>query len=347
MKMSGIGGQAVLEGIMMKNQDDYAVAVRKPNQEIEVCVKSYKSITKGRKLLSLPFIRGVFNFIDSMIIGMSTLTFSASFYEDEEDAMEKENMSEDEKQKAEQKKKKIDDIVMGITIFFSIVLSLGLFIVLPSIVSDVLKKYCHITSYAAVSIIEGVLRLLIFLIYIVLISRMKDIQRTFMYHGAEHKCINCIEHGMELNVENVLKSSRLHKRCGTSFLFLVMAISIVIFIMIPIRQPVLKVVVRLLLVPVIAGISYEVLRLAGRKDNLAIRIVSAPGMALQKLTTSEPDAEMAEVAIRAVEAVFDWKAFLADYEHADKKDPDNYRPKERAQEVVVAKSVTISDGNKS
>lgn len=310
MKNSGIGGQAVLEGIMMKNQDKYAVAVRKPDQEIELCVKEYKGLTSGKKIISLPFIRGVFNFIDSMILGISTLMYSSKFYEEEETIEEK---SVD---KAADKvfKEKSESVIMIITVIFSALMAVGLFIVLPSLISDFFKHKFNIVSYTLVSLIEGMVRITLFILYIFLISRMEDIQRTFMYHGAEHKCINCIEHGLELNVENVLKSSRLHKRCGTSFLFLVMAISIVFFILIPVEQPVLKIAVRLLLIPVIAGVSYEVLKFAGRHDGLFVKIVSAPGMALQKMTTKEPDEKMAEVAIKAVEAVFDWEEFLKEYE---------------------------------
>lgn len=308
MKPSGIGGQAVLEGIMMKNKDKYAVAVRKPNQEIEVCVKEYKGITKGNKILNLPFIRGVFNFIDSLIIGMSTLMFSAEFYEEEET----EEVKKGDKVADSLFKEKAESAIMTITVIVAALIAIGLFVVLPSIASDLIKKYFHIISYTIISLIEGLIRITLFLIYIFLISRMKDIQRTFMYHGAEHKCINCIEHGMELNVDNVLKSSRLHKRCGTSFLFLVMAISIIFFILIPVQQPVMKIVVRILMVPVIAGVSYEVLRFAGQHEGKLVDIVSAPGMALQKLTTKEPDEKMAEVAIKAVEAVFDWRTFLAE-----------------------------------
>lgn len=310
MKTSGIGGQAVLEGIMMKNKDRYAVAVRKPDHDIEVCVKEHKSITERFKILGLPFIRGVFNFIDSMILGISTLTYSAGFYEEEET----EQVKKEDGPGAPQLKEKAEGLIMGVTVAVSIVLALGLFIVLPSLLSDLIHRRINIESYAVISLIEGIIRIMIFLLYIILISRMKDIQRTFMYHGAEHKCINCIEHGLELNVENVLKSSRLHRRCGTSFLFLVMAVSIIFFILIPIRNPLWKVVIRLLFIPVIAGVSYEILRLAGRSNNLIVRIVSAPGMALQKLTTNEPDAEQVEVAIKAVEAVFDWKEFLENYE---------------------------------
>lgn len=308
MKPSGIGGQAVLEGIMMKNKDKYAVAVRKPNQEIEVCVKEYKGITKGNKMLNLPFIRGVFNFIDSLIIGMSTLMFSAEFYEEEET----EEVKKGDKVADSLFKEKAESAIMTITVIVAALIAIGLFVVLPSIASDLIKKYFHIISYTIISLIEGLIRITLFLIYIFLISRMKDIQRTFMYHGAEHKCINCIEHGMELNVDNVLKSSRLHKRCGTSFLFLVMAISIIFFILIPVQQPVMKIVVRILMIPVIAGVSYEVLRFAGQHEGKLVDIVSAPGMALQKLTTKEPDEKMAEVAIKAVEAVFDWRTFLAE-----------------------------------
>lgn len=308
MKSSGIGGQAVLEGIMMKNKDKYAVAVRKPNQEIEVCVKEYKGITKGNKILNLPFIRGVFNFIDSLIIGMSTLMFSAEFYEEEET----EEVKKGDKVADSLFKEKAESAIMTITVIVAALIAIGLFVVLPSIASDLIKKYFHIISYTIISLIEGLIRITLFLIYIFLISRMKDIQRTFMYHGAEHKCINCIEHGMELNVDNVLKSSRLHKRCGTSFLFLVMAISIIFFILIPVQQPVMKIVVRILMIPVIAGVSYEVLRFAGQHEGKLVDIVSAPGMALQKLTTKEPDEKMAEVAIKAVEAVFDWRTFLAE-----------------------------------
>ena len=313
MKPSGIGGQAVLEGIMMKNQDKYAVAVRKPNKEIEVCVKEYKGIAKGIKFFNLPFIRGIFNFIDSLVLGMSTLMYSAEFIEDDEESDAEVEKSEKKKAKEE----KIESIIMTCVVIFSAIIAVGLFVVLPSIASDFCKKYFHIGSYVLVSLIEGIIRVVLFVIYIVLISRTKDIQRTFMYHGAEHKCINCIEHGMELNVENVLKSSRLHKRCGTSFLFLVMAISILVFILVPVRTPLLKIVSRIVLMPVIAGISYEVLRYAGRHDGVIINIVSAPGMALQKLTTNEPDAEQAEVAIKAVEAVFDWKAFLKENENTN------------------------------
>ncbi|MDY5576609.1 MAG: DUF1385 domain-containing protein [Lachnospiraceae bacterium] len=312
MKRScGIGGQAVLEGIMMKNKDKYAVAVRKPNKEIEVKVEEYKSFCDGKKLLSLPFIRGIFSFVDSMVLGIKTLMYSSEFYEEEEEVQED---TVADKAVKSIFKDKAEDVLMGLTVFLSVVFSVALFIVLPYFVSEFLKNLLDIHSNAVLSVVEGVVRIIIFIGYIVLISMMNDIKRTYMYHGAEHKCINCIEDGKELNVDNVRASSRLHRRCGTSFLFLVMFISIIAFILVSSLLPsdagkLMKVIVRLLLVPVIAGVSYEVLRLAGKNDSLIVRIISAPGMALQKLTTKEPDDSMIEVAIQAVEAVFDWREY--------------------------------------
>ena len=323
----GIGGQAVLEGIMMKNQDKYAVAVRKPNQEIEVKVDKYKSFCEGKKILSLPFVRGIFNFVDSMVLGIKTLMYSSEFYEEEEEVQE--DTLADKAVKSVFKEK-AEDVLMGLTVLFSVFFSVALFIVLPYLISEFMKNSLEIRSNTALSVVEGVVRIAIFILYIVLISLMKDIKRTYMYHGAEHKCINCIEDGKELNVANVRTSSRLHRRCGTSFLFLVMFISIVAFILVSSLMPadvgkLFKIVVRLLLVPVIAGISYEVLRLAGKNDSLIVRMISAPGMALQKLTTKEPDDSMIEVAISAVEAVFDWKQYLREQgiEVADKEEENN------------------------
>lgn len=313
MKRScGIGGQAVLEGIMMKNKNQYAVAVRKPDKDIEVKVDTYKSFSEGKKILSLPFIRGVFNFADSMILGIKTLMYSSEFYEEEEEVT-----ADTKTDKAVKSvfKDKAEDFLMGLTVVLSVIFSVALFIVLPYFISELLKNSFSIHSNAVLSIVEGVVRIMVFLAYIILISHMNDIKRTYMYHGAEHKCINCIEDGKELNVDNVRSSSRLHRRCGTSFLFLVMVISIIAFIMVSMILPedaskLVKVIVRLVLIPVIAGVSYEVLRIAGKNDSPIVRMVSAPGMCLQKLTTKEPDDSMIEVAIKAVEAVFDWEQYL-------------------------------------
>lgn len=302
MKSSNIGGQAVLEGIMMRHQDEYAVAVRRPDGEIFVQKEEYRSIVKWKKLTTIPFVRGIFNFIDSMVLGIKTLTFSASFYEEEEEEL----LTEAEAQKKEKQEKWI----MGGTVAFSVVAAIVIFMVLPYALSSFLKPF--IASYHIRTVIEGFVRIAIFIVYVLLISRMEDIQRTFMYHGAEHKCINCIEHGLPLNVENVRISSRQHKRCGTSFLFLVLAVSIILLLLIPVESPLMRVIVRVALLPVIAGISYEILKLAGRSDNLIINILSKPGLAIQMLTTKEPDDDMIEVAIRAVEAVFDWRAYEAE-----------------------------------
>ena len=302
MKPSGIGGQAVIEGIMMRNKDMYSVAVRKPDGEIEVHLGTYQSIVKSKMTREIPLVRGVINFIDSMILGMRTLTFSASFYEEEEEPTKAEVVL-DKVTKGNSEK-----VLTGLTVAFSIVMAVAIFMILPYFLTNFLRDY--VVSNTLLAIIEGVVRVGVFLLYILLISRMNDIQRVFMYHGAEHKCINCIEHGMELNVENVLKSSKHHKRCGTSFLFIVMFVSIIFFIFIRVTSPVLRVVIRLMLIPVIAGVSYELIKFAGNSDSKFVQIISYPGMMLQKLTTKEPDADMVEVAIAAVEAVFDWDTFI-------------------------------------
>ena len=307
MKSSNIGGQAVMEGIMMRNQDQYSIAVRKPDQEIEVKVEPYKSVINCKPLLKIPVIRGVFNFIDSLVVGIKCLMYSATFYEEEEDAA-KQEMTEEEKKAREEKEKKEEKAMMTGTLIFSIVIAVAVFMMLPYFLTNLFRQV--ITSKWAISLLESLVRVAIFLGYLLLVSRMKDIQRTFMYHGAEHKCINCIEHGLELNVENVMKSSRLHKRCGTSFLFFVIIVSAVFLMFIQVESHVWRIVIRLLLVPVIAGVSYEIIRLAGRSENPVVNLLSKPGMALQKLTTREPDESQAEVAIAAVEAVFDWRAFL-------------------------------------
>lgn len=303
MKSSNIGGQAVLEGIMMKHDDEYAVAVRKPDGDIVVQKEVYKSVIPYEKLTKIPFVRGVFNFIDSMVLGVKTLLFSAEFFEEEEETVE---LSEEEAKKRE----KQESVIMGATVAFSVVAAVAIFMILPYFLTSFLKPL--IPSYFVRTVIEGFVRIAIFVVYILLISRMKDIQRTYMYHGAEHKCINCIEHGLPLTVENVRISSRQHKRCGTSFLFLVMAVSIILFMLIRVESPVMRVLVRILLLPVIAGVSYEVLKLAGRSDNFLVNLISKPGLAIQKLTTKEPDDSMIEVAIQAVEAVFDWRAYEAE-----------------------------------
>ncbi len=302
-RYSGIGGQAVLEGIMMKNKDKYAVAVRKPDGEIEVDIDEYRGVSKARFLQKIPFVRGVINFIDSLVLGMKTLNYSASFYEDDVE-------SETKFDKLMNKvfKGKAEKVFSGFVTVLSILLAVGMFILLPFYLTAVLTR--NVLNDTYIALIEGIIRIFIFVLYVFLISLNKDIKRVYRYHGAEHKCINCIEHGHPLTVDNVMKSSRLHRRCGTSFLLLVVLVSVILFFFIHVDTLLLRVGIRLLLVPVIAGVAYEILRLAGRFDNILVRIISAPGMWMQRLTTKEPDRQMVEVAIAAVEAVFDWKDFL-------------------------------------
>ena len=317
MRYSGIGGQAVMEGVMMKNQEKYAVAVRKPDQEIVVETSTYEGLIKNKKIRNMPILRGVFSFIESLVLGMKTLTFSASFFEEEED--EKSGSRKAEKRagakkpaptEEEQKKKekRQENALMGGTVAISIVLAVAIFMVLPYYISVFFQRF--ITSQTLLALLEGVIRLTIFIGYVAAISLMPDIKRVYMYHGAEHKCINCIEQGMDLTVENVRKSSRLHKRCGTSCLLIVMLISIVFFLFIRVDNRILQLLLRLVSIPVIAGVSYEFIRLAGRSDHMLVNLFSKPGLLLQRITTREPDDSMIEVGIASVEAVFDWKAYV-------------------------------------
>ncbi len=325
-----VGGQAVLEGVMMKNKDQYAIAVRKPDQTIEVKVENYTAAGDQIPLFRLPIIRGVVNFIESLVIGMKTLTYSASFYE------ETEEKAEGTAEKVA--KKGGESILMFLSVVLSIILALGLFILLPAWLSEFIRR--GIDNNIVVALLEGVIRLVIFLLYVFGISLMDDMKRVFMYHGAEHKTINCLEAGVPLTPENVMEFTRFHKRCGTSFLFIVMIISILFFMVIQVDSAVLRILLRLLLVPVIAGVSYEFIRLAGRNDSWIIKALSAPGLWVQRLTTKEPDLEMLEVAIASVEGVLDWRAYQQElnqsFEEADEayddsedyEEPDTYEVSE-------------------
>lgn len=320
-----IGGQAVIEGVMMKNQDRYAIAVRKPDKEIEVQVNEYISVSKKYRILDIPILRGVVNFVESMVIGVKTLTYSAEFYDEEETEKERARREKKEAKRLEKAKKKgisaeeaqnaadrreekSEDMLMAVTVMFSIVLAVGLFMLLPAFLVSFVDEY--IKNHFLIGLLEGIIRLSIFILYVYLISRMEDIKRTYMYHGAEHKTINCLEAGEDLTVENVMKHTRFHKRCGTSFLFIVMFVSILVFMCIRTETVWLRLLLRVLLVPVIAGISYEFIRFAGRSRSKVADIMSKPGLWVQRLTTIEPTPDMVEVAIKAVEGVFDWKEYL-------------------------------------
>lgn len=311
-----IGGQAVIEGVMMKNMDRYAVSVRKPNGKIETKVEECVSFAEKHPLFQLPVFRGMANFLESMVIGMKTLNYSASFYEDEEEQTESRTEQLLEKILGE----KAEKIIMGIVLVFSLAISIGLFMILPYIASEALGKL--IRNEYVILFMEGIIRIAIFLGYIVLISRMEDIKRVFMYHGAEHKTINCLEAGVPLTPENVDNFSRLHKRCGTSFIFIVMIISMVFFFFIRVDTIWLRIVLRLLFLPLVAGVSYEFIRLAGSSDHPLVQIFSKPGLALQKLTTKEPDHSMIEVAIASVEDVFDWREYLENLHKGEQKEDE-------------------------
>ena len=311
-----IGGQAVIEGVMVKNMDRYAVSVRKPNGKIETKVEECVSFAEKHPLFQLPVFRGMVNFLESMVIGMKTLNYSASFYEDEEEQTESRTEQLLEKILGE----KAEKIIMGIVLVFSLAISIGLFMILPYIASEALGKL--IRNEYVILFMEGIIRIAIFLGYIVLISRMEDIKRVFMYHGAEHKTINCLEAGVPLTPENVDNFSRLHKRCGTSFIFIVMIISMVFFFFIRVDTIWLRIVLRLLFLPLVAGVSYEFIRLAGSSDHPLVQIFSKPGLALQRLTTKEPDHSMIEVAIASVEGVFDWREYLENLHKGEQKEDE-------------------------
>ena len=290
-----IGGQAVIEGVMMKGKESYSVAVRKPDKKIEVKLQQYQSFGDKHAWARVPFIRGVVNFAESMVIGMKTLSYSSSFYEEEEQETKADRLIKDVF------KEKAESVIMGITLFLSVIIAIALFMMLPAALGEFIGKW--VDNRLLLSLIEGIIRLIIFIIYVALISQMEDIKRVFMYHGAEHKTINCYESGEELTPENVAKHSRYHKRCGTSFLFIVMVVSIIIFMFITADQMWLRFLLRLLLIPAVAGISYEFIRLAGRTDNVVMNVLSKPGMWIQRLTTKEPQEEMIQVAIISVESV--------------------------------------------
>lgn len=302
---SGIGGQAVIEGIMMKHGTEYAVGVRTSSGEISVTKQRYLSMSDRYAFCRLPFIRGIFSFADSMVLGMKSLELSASIFGEDE---EEEEPTGFERWLTDRFGDNLQKIIMGISMTVAVILAIGIFVLLPTLLSGMIRSIAD--NHYLIAILEGLCRIGIFVAYIKLISRMEDIRRTFMYHGAEHKCINCIELGLPMTVENVMKSSKEHKRCGTSFLIIVMLISILFFMIIRVDGIWMRVVSRIVCIPVIAGISYEFLRLAGRSESALVNLLSRPGMWMQALTTTEPTPDMCEVAIAATEAVFDWRAFL-------------------------------------
>lgn len=295
MKNCNIGGQALIEGIFMRYKDDIAIAVRKPDNEITIKKEEIKPSEFTKILKKIPIIRGVVSFYESLSVGYKALEYSAGFIEDDFNKTHKSN------DKADEKEHTADGIFMTFTMLLSIVLAISVFIVLPYLLAGILKKWG--VARAGIAIAEGIIRIVIFFAYMILVSLSKDIKRVFMYHGAEHKCINCIENELDLNVDNVMKSSRFHKRCGTGFLFYIVIISVILFMFIKADTILLRILVRLLLVPLIAGLSYELLKLTGRTDNAFIRIITKPALFFQRFTTREPSSDMVEVAISAIKAL--------------------------------------------
>lgn len=298
----GIGGQAVIEGVMMRGKKLYALAVRTPKKEIVVEKTPIKPAAEKCKILGWPIIRGVVAFVDSLVMGMKVTTKSATLAG--LDDIEYDQESKFEKWLENKFGDKLADYLIYFSVAVSIILCIGIFMVLPTFLGGAVTNLLHGDATLR-SVIEGVIKIIIFVGYMFLVSQMKDIKRVFMYHGAEHKTINCFESGEELTVENVRHNSRLHKRCGTSFLVIVMLVSIILFFFIRTDVLWLRVLSRIILVPAIAGISYEFIRYAGKHDNLLVNIISAPGIAMQIITTSEPDDSMIEVAIASLNAVLE------------------------------------------
>lgn len=303
---TSIGGQAIIEGVMMRGPHKTAMAVRKSDGEIIIETNDNKAKNRNR-LWKLPIIRGCVNFIDSLVIGMKALMFSADQIDIED---EEESESKFDKWLEDKFGDKIKDIVIYVSIALSLVLSVAMFILLPTVVTRGIEWILGFTPFSAfagtklfTSVTEGILKLAIFIGYLALVSQMKDIKRVFEYHGAEHKTIACYEHGEELTVENVRKHIRFHPRCGTSFLLFVMIVSIILFAVLPKTGVFLRMLMRLLLLPVVAGISYELIKWAGRSENACVQLLSKPGLWLQKLTTREPDDSQIEVAIQSMKAV--------------------------------------------
>ncbi len=294
--ITSIGGQALIEGVMMRGPKDIAIAVRKPDKEIEIKMEELNTLAMRHKLFKLPFLRGVVGLVEALMFGTKALMYSAEFYEEEEEKDQKESFT--------QKifKDKAEDVEMVFAVVTSLVLAVGIFMILPTLLTNFFKS--KIGNPIGLNLVEGLVRIIIFLIYIIGVSKLDDIRRVFEYHGAEHKTIHCYENEEELLVENVKKYPILHPRCGTSFLFMVMIISILVLSFFGWPNPLQRFIIRILMFPVIAGISYEINRLIGKSNSKLAYFFSYPGLMIQKLATvKEPDDEQIEVAIASLKAV--------------------------------------------
>lgn len=298
MSYKAVGGQAVIEGVMMQSDKKKAIAVRTPSGEIKVKTNLINSWVKNKHIDKIPFLRGMFILIETMVDGIKSLNYSSDIFiqetgEEEEDAIDRfiKKVFVD----------RANDILIMISMIIAVILSVGLFIMLPTFIGGIFTKITD--NEIVLNLIEGLIRILILFIYIYLISKNKDIERVYQYHGAEHKSIHCYESGKDLTVENAREFKRLHPRCGTNFLFIVMATSIILFAFFGWPNPLLRVTMRIVCIPIVAGIAYEIIRLLGKYDNIVTRFVAYPGMMLQYMTTKEPDDEQLEVAIESLKAV--------------------------------------------
>ena len=293
-RLGKVGGQAVIEGVMMQSEDRKAIAVRKTDGEIEVKKEKIKSWVRDKKIDKIPFLRGAFILVDTMISGINSLNFSSEFFleEEEEDAIDR-FLKKIFKEKA-------NDAIIVVSLIIALLLSIGIFVLIPTFIGGLFAK--AINNDIVLNLIEGAIRICILVAYMALVSFNPDIKRVFEYHGAEHKSIYCYENNLDLTVENARKFGRLHPRCGTNFLFIVMFISIILFSFFGWPNPVLRVAIRILCIPIVAGISYEIIKFLGKYNNILSKIVAYPGMMMQKITTKEPDDQQLEVAIAALKA---------------------------------------------
>ncbi|WP_248480740.1 DUF1385 domain-containing protein [Tepidibacter aestuarii] len=313
MSKSTVGGQAVMEGVMMKNQNKIAVAVRKSDGDIEIDKKNIKSWVIDKGFNKIPFLRGGFILLETMVEGIKALNFSAQFFDEEEEV----EPSKFEKFLEDKFKDKTNDILIYFSMFIALVFSILLFILLPTFLGGILKKVTD--NVMILNFVEGLVRIGVFLAYVSIISLNEDIRRVFQYHGAEHKSIYCYEEGLDLTVENARKFSTLHPRCGTNFMFIVMIVSMLIYFLFGWPNPLVRILSRLVCIPIVAGISYEIIKIAGKYDNVFVRIISLPGMMLQKITTREPDDEQLEVALCALKAALEEEVEKNDYKTDDEK----------------------------
>lgn len=299
MKKQSVGGQAVIEGVMMQSKNYRAIAVRKSNGEIELKKQIIQSWIKDKKIDKIPFLRGSFILFETMIEGMKSLNYSSEFFLGEDEEEEEEDAIDRFLKRIF--KDKANDAIMAVSLILAMILSIGLFVLIPTSIGGLFSSFIH--NNIVLNLIEGLFRICILILYMLLISRNKDIKRTFMYHGAEHKAIYCYESGLELTVENARKFTTLHPRCGTNFLFIVMATSIILFSFFGWPNILARIAMRILCIPIVAGISYEIIKFLGKYNNILSKIVAYPGMMLQHITTNEPNDEQLEVAIKALKAV--------------------------------------------